>query len=73
MAPLMLHLRGELIESNLMPRNLEEVVEEFLQTTFLILNQCQVAMMEGKKILQEFGVSVWTNSIEFSTTMDRLF
>lgn len=57
MAPLLLHLRDELIESHLMPRNLEELVEEFLQTTFLILNQCQVAMQEGKKILQEFGVS----------------
>ena len=56
MAPLLLHLRDELIESKLVPRRLEEICEDFLQTASLILNQCQVAMMEGTKILQEFQV-----------------
>ena len=57
MAPLLFHLREELIEAHLMPRNLEELFEEQIQTAYLILNQCYVAMKEGQKILQEFGVS----------------
>jgi hypothetical protein len=57
MAPLLLHLRDELIESHFLPRNLEEIFEEQIQTAYLILNQCYVAMTEGLKILQEFGVS----------------
>ena len=57
MAPLLLHLREELIESNFVPRNFEEVFEEFVQTANLILNQCYVAMLEGRNILNEFGVS----------------
>ena len=57
MAPLLLHLREELIEAHLLPRNLEELFEEQIQTAYLILNQCYVAMKEGQKILQEFGVS----------------
>ncbi len=58
MAPLLLHLRDELIESHFLPRNLEDIFEEQIQTAYLILNQCYVAMTEGLKILQEFGVSI---------------
>jgi hypothetical protein len=57
MAPLLFHLRDELIENNLLPRNLEEIFEEYIQTATLILNQCYVAMLEGRNILLEFGVS----------------
>ena len=56
MAPLLLHLRDELLEAHLLDRKFEEVFEEYVQTTYLILNQCYVAMQEGQKILQEFGV-----------------
>ena len=56
MAPLLLHLREELLEAHLLDRKFEEVFEEYAQTTYLILNQCYAAMQEGQKILQEFGV-----------------
>ena len=56
MAPLLLHLRDELLEAHLLDRKFEDVFEEYVQTTYLILNQCYVAMQEGQKILQEFGV-----------------
>ena len=59
MAPLLLHLRDELLEAHLLDRKFEEVFEEYVQTTYLILNQCYVAMQEGQKILQEFGVLLY--------------
>ena len=59
MAPLLLHLREELLEAHLLDRKFEEVFEEYAQTTYLILNQCYVAMQEGQKILQEFGVLLY--------------
>ena len=58
MAPLLLHLRDQLLEAHLMDKKFEEILEEYAQTAYLILNQCYVAMQEGQQILQEFGVSL---------------